>query len=735
MLTIYDYVAIAFFFLFMLALGPIFKRYSEDDSDFFRGGGQMLWWMVGGSAFMCQFSAWTFTGAASKAYQDGTLVALLFFANAFGFFVNYLWFAPRFRRMRIVSPIEGVRERFGPANEQIFTWLQIPMSLVYAGIWLNGLAVFATAVFGFGMTETIWVVGIVVIILSVAGGSWAICAGDFVQLLILMAVSIATAFMVLGHSDIGGVSGLINKVPSHHFNWSEVAQYEIILFWIVGTFVHKFVNLNNMQDSYRYLNVKDERQARKAALLAAVLMLIGPVIWFIPPMAASVFTSDLAAEFPGVKNPNDTAYIFAAMKVLPAGMMGLLVCGLFAATISSMDSGLNRNAGIFVRSFYQRVVKEPSSKHLLLVGRIASGLFGLLIILVAAFINELKGIDLFDAMMLFGSMIAIPYAIPLLWGIVYKKTPQWSGWSTILIGFLISFAISYSFTATEIDGVDAGYDSGAIVVKLNQSQVSSEFEITESEKFDFVVGNDQPIFFEPGTKIFVDNDLRGSGYLMYSPEVLQDRLVDRVGDDSAGNLLAVRSIGSSWQFTNVKEQGWTNFSPIVGDRLLMQVDFENGKTAAVSKNLIDPEWFGRYFGNQNTMSSRETKDYLYFTPVFVNVLVCTLWFFFTALFYKSSSAVHKQRVDKFFEAMRTPIDFEREIGAGKDSVQSKTLGILCLIYGGFVTLMALVPNPMSGRLAFLFCGGLIGGVGWLLYRASKKSAVAEVDSTSDLSEK
>ena len=66
-LTIYDYISIAFFFLFMLALGPIFKAFSEDDNDFFRGGGQMLWWMVGGSAFMCQFSAWTFTGAASKA--------------------------------------------------------------------------------------------------------------------------------------------------------------------------------------------------------------------------------------------------------------------------------------------------------------------------------------------------------------------------------------------------------------------------------------------------------------------------------------------------------------------------------------------------------------------------------------------------------------------------------------------------------------------------------------------
>lgn len=52
MLTIYDYVVIGFFFLFMLSLGPIFKHFSKNDSDFFRGGAQMLWWMVGGSAFL-----------------------------------------------------------------------------------------------------------------------------------------------------------------------------------------------------------------------------------------------------------------------------------------------------------------------------------------------------------------------------------------------------------------------------------------------------------------------------------------------------------------------------------------------------------------------------------------------------------------------------------------------------------------------------------------------------------
>jgi SSS family solute:Na+ symporter len=57
MLTIYDYVIIGFFLVFLLAMGPIFKHFSKNDSDYFCGGAKMLWWMVGASAFMSQFSA------------------------------------------------------------------------------------------------------------------------------------------------------------------------------------------------------------------------------------------------------------------------------------------------------------------------------------------------------------------------------------------------------------------------------------------------------------------------------------------------------------------------------------------------------------------------------------------------------------------------------------------------------------------------------------------------------
>ena len=75
---IYEYIVIACYFALIIGIGFVFKKLAKTStSDFFRGGGKMLWWMVGSAAFMAQFSAWTFTGAAGKAFSDGFAVAIV----------------------------------------------------------------------------------------------------------------------------------------------------------------------------------------------------------------------------------------------------------------------------------------------------------------------------------------------------------------------------------------------------------------------------------------------------------------------------------------------------------------------------------------------------------------------------------------------------------------------------------------------------------------------------------
>ena len=440
-LTVYDYAIVIFYLGLMVSIGWVVKRFNQSSSDYFRGGGNMLWWLAGSSAFMVSFSAVTFTGMAGKAYRDGTIVLAVFFANFLGFVVNYFWTARQFRQMRVDTPMEAVRDRYGRVNEQFFSWIQIPLSILAAGIWLYGLGVFLAAAFELPLEQTILTVGVVVVVMAALGGAWAVVASDFIQVLTLMPITVVAAYLALKHT--GGVSEFLDKLPAQNFDWSLVARSQIVWLWVVAVFIQKLVSTNNMLDSSRYLCAKNSAHASKAALLGAVLNFIGPVIWFIPPLAASIVFSDLNSTFPKLEDKAfEGAYVAMAIETMPQGMVGILLCGIFAATMSSMDSGLNRNAGIFVKNFYFPVLrKSASDAELLMAGRIVTLLFGVLVVAAAMTYSTLEELPIFDLVLQFGSLVALPYSIPLVLGMFVKCVPPWSAWTTVLVGFAVSFTI------------------------------------------------------------------------------------------------------------------------------------------------------------------------------------------------------------------------------------------------------------------------------------------------------
>ncbi|NAZ95393.1 sodium:solute symporter family transporter [Vibrio toranzoniae] len=442
---------VGIYFLFLIAIGWMFRTFTSTTSDYFRGGGNMLWWMVGATAFMTQFSAWTFTGAAGKAFTDGFAVAIIFIANAFGYLMNYLYFAPKFRQLRVVTVIEAIRMRFGKVNEQVFTWSGMPNSVISAGIWLNGLAIIASGIFGFDMTTTIILTGLVVLVMSVTGGSWAVIASDFMQMVIIMAVTVTCAVVAIYHG--GGVTQIINDFPTDSFITGDNLNYlSIFSIWAVFIFLKQFSITNNMLNSYRYLAAKDSNNARKAALLACVLMTLGPIIWFMPSWFMAGQGVDLAAAYPEAgSKAADFAYLYFVQEYMPAGMVGLLIAAMFAATMSSMDSGLNRNSGIFVKNFYEPILRpKATEKELMVVSKLTSTFFGIAIILVALFINSLKGLSLFDTMMYVGALIGFPMTIPAFCGFFIRKTPDWAGWGTLVVGGVVSYFVGFVITADMI---------------------------------------------------------------------------------------------------------------------------------------------------------------------------------------------------------------------------------------------------------------------------------------------
>lgn len=581
-MTSYDYLVLVFYFGFMLAISWVFRRFVENVSDYFRGGGKAVWWMVGGSAFMAAFSAWTFTGAASKAYSDGWPVMAIFVANAVGFVLNAIVFAPRFRQLRVITSVEAIRQRFGTASEQVMMWLQIPLSTLQAAIHLNALGVFFAAIFGLDLTLTLLVTGSVVVVMTLLGGSWAVLAADFIQVLILMPV--CAAVTILAVLRLGGWDGFLAGLPASHLNLGEIFTQEFLALWCTAMLLKQIISTNNLFEAGRYLSVKDSRHARWAGYLGAALFLLGILIWFIPPMAAKALQIDLHAVFPTLKDPSEASFIAISQIVMPVGMLGLLVSGIFAATMSGMDSGLNKNAGFFIKNFYQPLFRpQAKDEQLLFVGRIATFVLGVLVIVVAVEMAEIKDLGLFVMMQRVSILVGVPVTVPLLLGLIIRHTPPWSGWSTVLVGFLGSMFVRHFFT---------------------------------------------------------------------------------------------------------------------------------------------PEWGAALFGHTAPLDAASREYWIQGFQFFANVGLASTWFIATKLFWSRSTPEYRAQVDAFFTKMTTPVDFAREEGAGaaNDQRQSSAVGWLSVAYGSFVCLLALIPNPLVGRLAFLGCGGSVLLIAWLLLRHGRQPA-------------
>ncbi|WP_019615833.1 sodium:solute symporter family transporter [Psychromonas ossibalaenae] len=473
MVSTYDIGAIVFYFIFMVLLGMVFRKQVANTSDYFRGGGKMLWWMGGASAFMTTFSAWTFTGAAGKAYIDGFAIIWIFVFNIVGYIICARIFAPRFRQMNVITPMEAIRQRYGAKTERFYTVIYMITGLMGGAITLYAVSIFISAVLGWDITYAIIITGGAVALMTIAGGAWAVVSSDFLQALLIVGISVVTFLAVLNNT-----SG-ITEITDH---WQGAALWtgngiyfqEIFLLWVGAILIQRVIDMNNIGQSVRFLCVKDSQHARKAAYFTAGLFAFGSIMWFLPPMYAAGAYPDLAAMYPQLGEQADqAAYLVIVQELLPAGMVGLVVSAMFAATMSTLDSRINFVTASYVKSIYKPMVnKEATEQDELRVSRITTGVMGLIVIAFALFLNELRGISLFSIMIIFAGLVNIPMMIPQTLGMFIKRTPDWAGWATVVFGFVVSIISNNVFNAhwvsQTLDVTFSGREIGDLGVVITQ---------------------------------------------------------------------------------------------------------------------------------------------------------------------------------------------------------------------------------------------------------------------------
>jgi Na+/proline symporter len=453
------YAVVAGYLLMLVCVGLVFRRFSRNASDYFRAGGQGTWWLVGGSVFMGQFSAWTFTGAAGAAYQVGWSQVVVYGAGSFGYFLLALGPAVWFRRTRMITTADVIRLRFGPGMEQFFAWLQSLVAPLFGGLHLYALAIFATSLLGFDVRGVILVLGLVVLFYTAMSGAWAALAADFIKALVLLPIAILMAVVCVSH--FGGIGGFFHGIAAAGLQTvyapfktsatlasipNVTAGYFTGAF-LIAYYCTQFANINTLTNAGRFLAVKDDREARRACLLAAGALLVGTLIFFIPPMTARLLIPAEVAAMP-LRAPTEGAYAAMAMYLLPSGLVGLVLVGICASTMSTLDLSLTGLSGLITQNIYpalcRRVGLTPwEGRARLILGRVVNLCCALTIITIALIMARLGTGGVFNLMIKIMAQLMAPISVPMMWGMFVRRVPNWATPFSIVVGLVVSSGIEY----------------------------------------------------------------------------------------------------------------------------------------------------------------------------------------------------------------------------------------------------------------------------------------------------
>lgn len=447
-----DYAVIAAYMVMVAGVGLYVARFNKKTTDYFKGGGYIPWRLSAISLFVSGFSAFMFVGAAGYTYRNGGAAVILFTLAFPAYVLGYFVYGRLWRRTRIDTPMAFLTRRYSPSTTYFYTLLAVLPNVLTLGVWIYTLCIFVSTALGFNQTVfdlgvaqlngfqlTLLTTGLVMTFYTMLGGLWAVMVTDALQFLILFLITLVilpVAYIFLGDGNLlDGATRLVRDAPEGYF--SLTASDQPALFW-AAYFINIVLGYNvNWHIAQRYYSVPDERDTRKMALWCAVFSLVLPLMWITPVMASRVLFPDLASMWPELTEPSEAAFVTLAMTVLPHGLLGIMVAAIFAATMSSADTVFNWLAAVLTKDVFvpvhQRLRTHPPSEHLqLAVGKGSVAVMGLIAIGVALNMERYGGA--FDVYLRVLSTFNPAMFIPVLLGLVYTRTPWWSGMVAFGVG-------------------------------------------------------------------------------------------------------------------------------------------------------------------------------------------------------------------------------------------------------------------------------------------------------------
>jgi len=442
-----DYAVIAAFFAAMVGVGVYYSRKSKSDAQFFGSDKSVPWWLSGVSFYMNSFSALAFVMYSALAYKFGWVPVTVSWLSVPAVLLGAWFLAVRWRRAAKGSPIDYIATRYTPKMCRTLAVLGLPMQLLDNALKLLAIGTVVGVGMGFPLFWSICISGLIIVLYTFLGGLKATLVCDFIQFFVILVVVFALPPLCLGRlASLDGGTGMMHgfqvffdRVPDGFFSFTNGKYtwvYMLVFFCAVGSTLS-----TNWSLVQRYYTTKSEKDAKKMAYLVAVLLFVGPPLFFFPAMAARVFMPELDVNNSEVMN---AVYATICKSILPIGMIGMVIAAMFSATMSSLAGNFNAAASVMVNELYLRLDKTATPRRRMIAARAATVLVGGAVVALTFVMQYAQGAkDLFAVTNNMFGVFLPPIAIPMLAGVFVRGISRRAGMVGLVGGMAVGVTLFF----------------------------------------------------------------------------------------------------------------------------------------------------------------------------------------------------------------------------------------------------------------------------------------------------
>jgi Na+/proline symporter len=415
MLSYLDWSIILAYLLLSLLIGLYYTKQAEKSTqDYFLGGRQISWWLAGLSMVATTFAADTPLLITEIVAMQGISGNWLWWNGLIGGMVATFFFAKYWHKANILTDVELTELRYAGKEAGFLRGFKA----IYLGVFMNGVIIAWVNValgsilhifLGIPKEELLYyymfAMGFVVVYTSLSGLT-GVAVTDAIQFVLAMTGCIILAYLVIASPKIGGLQGLVQKLPAEtleffpRFSSGEAVGKGVQALGISVATFFSFVAVQWWASWYpgaepggggyvaqRMMSTPKPQDAVKATLLFQLAHhALRPWAWILVGLAAIVLYPELSAE------DKKLGYVMAMKEFLPDGLRGMLIVAFLAAYMSTIATQFNWGGSYVINDFYQRFVNPTASqKQLVNASKITTVLLMLVGLVITSFLSTLEG--------------------------------------------------------------------------------------------------------------------------------------------------------------------------------------------------------------------------------------------------------------------------------------------------------------------------------------------------------